>query len=107
MKTFKKTIAEGIKHLRLSHNYSQEVVAEKIGISVQSLSNIERGVYFPKPETIDKICEAFNITPDVLCRPLDLPKSKSDLINNIDAILYSLDIDDLKQIYKIVETYSK
>jgi len=56
-------INKNIKKLRKKHNLAQEQFAEKIGISLQGLSNIERNKYQPTASTIDKVCQKFKITP--------------------------------------------
>ena len=105
---FKKIIGKGIKLARKAKNLTQEDLAEKIGMSTQNLSSIERGIYFPKPENVDKICEVFNITPDVLCRPAALPnKNKLDIIHHINSILGTLEVEELEQIFKIAKTFEK
>ena len=63
MTTFQGLINKAIKELRLKTELSQERFSEKCGISVDGYRNIEHNRYTPKSSTIDKICEAFNITP--------------------------------------------
>ena len=60
---YQELINKNIKELRQANNLTQEEFAEKIGISIQGLSNIERNRYQPAAETVDKICKAFKITP--------------------------------------------
>lgn len=60
---YQKLINSNIKNLRIKNGLTQEEFAEKIGISIQGLSNLERNRYQPTSETIDKICKNFNITP--------------------------------------------
>ena len=51
---YQELINTNIKNLRKSNNLTQEEFAEKIDISIQGLSNIERNRYQPTAETIDK-----------------------------------------------------
>lgn len=105
---FKKTVNENIKILREKNNLSQEQFAEMVGLSTKGVSNIERNLYLPKAKTIDKICEVFNITPDVLCRPAALPnKNRLDIIHHINSILGTLEVEELEQIFKIAKTFEK
>ena len=48
-------INKSIKDLRKKLGLTQEQFCEKIGISLQGLSNLERNRYQPTAETIDKI----------------------------------------------------
>ena len=65
---YQELINKNIKELRQANNLTQEEFAEKIGISIQGLSNIERNRYQPAAETVDKICKAFKITPAELLK---------------------------------------
>lgn len=60
---YQKLLADNIKELRLKNNLTQDAFSEKIGLSLNGLSNIERNRYQPAASTIDKICKVFNITP--------------------------------------------
>lgn len=42
-KSINKRIGEEVRMLRLSKNYSQEALADELGISISTLSNLERG----------------------------------------------------------------
>ncbi len=49
-----------LKKHRLLSDLTQEEVAKSIGVSKEALSNWERGVTFPKPPSIDKLCELYD-----------------------------------------------
>ncbi len=102
---YQKILAENIKELRLKHNLTQEAFSEKIGLSLNGLSNIERNRYQPTASTIDKICNVFNITPVELL----LTKStvNEEIINNIVALLQNCSIKKLKKIYEIISIMLK
>ena len=102
---YQKLINTNIKKLRLSNNLTQEEFSEKIGISIQGLSNIERNRYQPNAETIDKICSTFDITPVEL---LILPNlDNHEIISNIVALLSQCSSRRLKKIYDIVSMLVK
>lgn len=97
---YQKLINSNIKELRLKHHLTQEEFAEKIGISLQGVSNIERNRYQPTAETVDRICSAFEITPaQLLIAPV---KSTEDIIHNIVTLLSDCKPKKLKQIYDII-----
>ena len=82
---YQELLAKNIKELRLKHNLTQEVFAEKIGLTTNGVSNIERNRYQPTAETIDRICRAFKITPaELLLVPTD---SNKEIIENIVTLL--------------------
>lgn len=51
---------------RKSRNMTQEVLAEKTGLTNNFISNIETGRSIPSLETISKLCNALDITPNDL-----------------------------------------
>ena len=97
---YQKLINSNIKELRCKFGFTQEEFAEKIGISIQGLSNIERNRYQPTSATIDKICKYFKISPLELL--LTKNKTNEGLIKNINALLLQCSPQKLKQIYEII-----
>lgn len=98
---YQELINKNIKDLRLKHYLTQEEFAEKIGISVVGLSNLERNRYQPSSDTIDKICETFKITPLELLMTEN--STKESLTKNIFALLEQSSHKNLKKIYEIVK----
>ena len=97
---YQKLINSNIKELRIKHGLTQEEFAEKIGISIQGLSNLERNRYQPTSETIDKICKNFNISPVELL--LTKNKDNENLLKNINSLLNECSTARLKQIFEII-----
>ena len=62
----KKELGEKIKRLRKQNALTQEQLAEMIDISSRNLSNIEQGISFPKPETLEHILISLNTTTQEL-----------------------------------------
>ena len=102
---YQKLINSNIKELRLKHHLTQEEFAEKIGISLQGVSNIERNRYQPTAETIDKICSVFGISPAQLL--LTTPDTNEKKKKNIITLLSGCKRKKLKQIYDIIFILSK
>jgi len=96
----KKLFGKKIKEKRLQLSLTQEELAEKIGISAKSLSQIELGNNFVSAENLEKICKALNTTPKVLFdfsadnRSLTMEELNQKLTNNISLF---------KKISKIIE----
>lgn len=95
--SYQKLITNGIKRLRFKSKLTQEQFAEKINMSVQGYRNIEHNKYLPTAETIDKICEVFDISPVELL----LPDSQNDLIEIKDLINFKLNNCELEKLIKI------
>ncbi|MGI8668963.1 MAG: helix-turn-helix domain-containing protein [Aridibacter sp.] len=50
-----------LRKIRRSRDLTQESLAEILGISVEFISNMERGVNAPSFETIEKLAQAFDL----------------------------------------------
>jgi DNA-binding XRE family transcriptional regulator len=95
-------ITQGIKNLRLKHDYTQEQFAEKIDMSVQGYRNIEQGKYLPTAKTIDSICSKFNINPiDLLVS--DSTGTAKELQDIIAAKVRTCSLEKLIKINKIID----
>lgn len=55
MQDVKKLVGARVRTLRKRKNFSQEVLANKVGIDMKSLSRLERGAHYPSLDTLEKI----------------------------------------------------
>ncbi|MGL5068430.1 MAG: helix-turn-helix domain-containing protein [Sarcina sp.] len=63
------TFGKRLKHLRTSHNFTQDKLAENFSINNTSISRYENGVQFPELDLLIKIADFFNVSLDyLLCR---------------------------------------
>ena len=100
--SYQELITNGIKRLRTKNKLTQEQFAEKINMSVQGYRNIEHNRYLPTAETIDKICEVFNIQPVELLLPE--PKANLDKVRElINNKLFNCDLDKLIRINNMID----
>ena len=81
MNNTQKLIGLRIMQRRKELRLSQEKLAEKLGISKNHLSNIERGKYMPTTECILKISNILGNTPDYYL--VGTPTSETDEIVNL------------------------
>jgi transcriptional regulator with XRE-family HTH domain len=58
-------VGERIRLLRRHRGLTQEALAERIGVTSESVSNIERAVHPPSLETLERILTARGIRPAV------------------------------------------
>jgi transcriptional regulator with XRE-family HTH domain len=58
------TIGEAVRRARLARDWSQEFLAEKVGTDQTTISQIERGRFRPKYETVLALAGAFGIEPE-------------------------------------------
>ena len=87
---FSKQLGQRIKKLRKSKNLSQEALSELIDKSVDTVSNIERGIFSPRLDTALEIAKALNIELFELFQVREMPledKEKTKLLNEIFDLL--------------------
>ena len=95
----KKSFGKKIKEKRLALGLTQEELAEKIGISAKSLSQIELGNNFVSAENLEAISLALNVSPKSLFDDNNLEDERifefvNSKITNNKNLLY--------KIYKII-----
>ena len=63
MNDIKTLVGQRIKTIRKNRKYTQEQLAELIGIEPQSLSYMETGKFSPSPDTLQKLGEVLKVQP--------------------------------------------
>ncbi len=61
MSQLKINFGKRLQALRLEADMTQEALADEIGVTVESISNIERGIFGPKFDNLDKIAEVLDV----------------------------------------------
>lgn len=86
--TLKKQLGKRVAQLRKVKDLSQEKFAELADISITSLSLIETGTNFPKPETLEKFAAVLNVNVQDLFnfQESNLNEMSKDLIKKIKLI---------------------
>ena len=74
--------AEKLLHLRTQYGYSQEALAEKLGVSRQAISKWELGTTLPETEKVIAISEFFDVSIDYLLKS-NAPLSNSESLDRI------------------------
>ena len=97
-------LGQRIQEIRRNRGITQEKLAETLGMDVTSLSKIEIGKNYPKPETLEKISEALGVEPEVLFMFKEMT-SEEDYINGIVKNLNFL--KDSKEKLEILYELSK
>lgn len=100
----KKQLGKRLKQLREQKGLTQEALAELVDVNVNSLSYIERGINFIKSDTLDKICNALNISPKQLFDFDYNPLPGGDLKKILHKMLDE-NPDKLNDIYKILNGF--
>lgn len=61
MSQLKKQFGRRVQYLRNEAGMTQEDLAAEIGVTVESISNIERGIHGPSFDKLEKITRALNV----------------------------------------------
>ena len=77
----KNALGKNIKYLRFHRQYSQAELAERADISITFLSNIERGLKFPKPDVLAKIAQSLEVEVFQLFKAEIVPNDNKEMIN--------------------------
>lgn len=95
----KQAFGKKIKEKRLQQSLTQEQLAERVGISPKSLSQIELGNNFISAENLEQLCNALNIQPKNL---FDFEKDNTEEV--MDFVCRKLKHNPvlLDKIYKII-----
>jgi len=95
----KEQIAAAIRAARRSRGLTQEVLAERIGRTSASLSNLERAQAVPSVETLLALADALNVPVSTFLEPSSTSrKSRTRLRdeNDIIELVRALSSDQLK-----------
>ena len=102
MEDVKKLLGKRIKELRKQRNFTQERLAEMIGIEPPNLSYIETGRFYPSPDTLWKIAKALDVKIYELYK-FDYLKPVPELKKELYKKLENND-ELVKLVYKICES---
>jgi transcriptional regulator with XRE-family HTH domain len=61
MGKLKKKFGKRLQNLRREAGITQEQLADKTGLTVESISNMERGLYGPKFENLERIAAVLKV----------------------------------------------
>lgn len=76
-----KMLATNVKIERKRQGISQEVLAEKLGVSASYISKIERGLITPSLKTLDKLAKKLNVPPYMLLMKEEMQDKTTKQIN--------------------------
>lgn len=59
-------LSKNLRNIRLKNNYNQEYVANKLGVTKQTISNWEKGKRTPDIDSLVKLANLYEVTLDTL-----------------------------------------
>jgi len=96
------TLGNNIKEIRKKTNYTQDEFSEKLGITPQFLSSVERGISGISLTTAIKICQIANCSPLALFKniiKISSLEDKYELLSDKDKQVIEKLIDYLLERY--------
>ncbi len=103
MKELNVQIGERIKELRMLNKYTREDLANKVGISVKFLYNIEQGKQGFSSETLLALSEVFHVKCDYILKGSTESAYSNELLEVIDMFDESQMITLVKVLKDIYE----
>jgi len=97
----KKSLGKRIKAVRKAKGFTQEQLAESIGIDPKHLSRVECGINLPSIDLLTKIANTLKTEPFVLFQTTQ-DKSKKEIIKNINEILETAHEDKVRTFYRVL-----
>jgi transcriptional regulator with XRE-family HTH domain len=87
LELIRKILAENIKKYRKSFGYSQEKLAEKTGLSAQTLNDIEGCRRWISSKTMTKLANALNVAEYQLLVPENEEKAKKPRKSSLKSLI--------------------
>ena len=95
-----------LKAARKNSGMTQENLAEKLILSVDSISKIENGKVTCMPEHLVHICEILKVTSDCLYfGDKGKENERNDSMSNINEMLTDCDLDEVRRIEKMIALF--
>ena len=97
-------LSDNLKKIRKENNLTQEDLAEKLGVSRQSVSKWESNQAYPEMDKVVQICKMFNLNmDDLLNQDIKEVNNIKQQRNNINKYIDSF----LSYVTKTVNMFSK
>lgn len=76
-----------VRNLRQKNMLTQEELAERAGLSVGAIKQIETGKRWPRPETLDVLAKALGVSRDDMFNDRNHPAPSTELLERADTTL--------------------
>lgn len=93
------TIGKNIRDTRKTCGYTKEVLAEKAEISVEHITQVERGDKMMSVPSLVRMAEAPHVSVDTLIYDSDVNSAKK----NIAQMLASVDEEDSQRLFALLQ----
>jgi transcriptional regulator with XRE-family HTH domain len=108
----KASFGNKVRALREAQRFTQDELADRIGRSVDTVSNIERGIYATRIEVAGRIAQALKVDLAELFDFRDNVKPSADrehrrIVRNLTSLLNDLDTKNLLALRDVIEASVK
>ena len=97
-------LGQRIRETRIGKQLTQEALAERAGISVVYVSELERGIKSPSIDVFYRIALALNVSADYLLRDV-LPTGKEYVFDDLTKKLEGLTPKQRKTVMDMIDAY--
>lgn len=102
MKSTKELLGARIKELRKANKFSQEELAELIGVEPQHMSRIESGRSYPSLDRLEKISIALSVPLKDFFEFMHL-EDTGDRLENIEVLAKDLSEEQQRFVYRMLK----
>lgn len=99
-----KSFGKKLQKIRKSKRITQEQLAEKVALDTMTISRIENGKEYPKPENFARICEALHTSPRDFY-DFNIHETKQDILKELTHIINNASYRDLQFYKKVIISY--
>ncbi|OMF78000.1 hypothetical protein BK145_18230 [Paenibacillus peoriae] len=102
-------VGERIRAIRKSKNYTQEQLGEKVGLPQPYIGGIERGERNISLETLERILEALETSPDQFFRFYndkylsEDERARERILDNLSELLSKRSVHDIQMIQQLAD----
>lgn len=104
----KQAFGTNVRNHRRAIDITQEVLAERMEVSVETVGKIERGVAAPSFETVEKLAAALGLSPLALfgCGDDAIPKGeRGELLAHILSALADMNEEQMARAAKMLDAF--
>ena len=99
-----KSFGKKLQKIRKTKRITQEQLAEKVALDTMTISRIENGKEYPKPENFAKICDVLQTSPKDFY-DFNQNETKQDIIKELTYIINNASYRDLKFYKNVINSF--
>ncbi len=103
MGSLKSKFGQRLQEIRKSKGFTQEKLAEKIGVDTPHISNIERGKYFVKADTLENLAKVLEVDEKDFF-DFNHFQNRDRAISGIKQFIKDCDNSKLEFLFKIINS---